>query len=206
MSQVSRLTLTSRTAEQAEAWQASAEGRDMAVTLRPAAHPVGTSVDVVDLFFNTPARRRFLRSEKTEFGHIDELLRRLALSRPDVTLTLRHNGKLVRQYRGLPIHSDEELQQRVAAVCGKEFLSRALHLKSEHHGLTLSGWILQPQATTASSPEVQYFYVNGRMMRDRLITHAIRQGYLEALGLECSPSFLLYLTLDPHLVLSLIHI
>ena len=200
ISSVSRLTLTSRTAEQAEAWQASAEGRDMAVTLRPAAHPVGTSVDVVDLFFNTPARRRFLRSEKTEFGHIDELLRRLALSRPDVTLTLRHNGKLVRQYRGLPIHSDEELQQRVAAVCGKEFLSRALHLKSEHHGLTLSGWILQPQATTASSPEVQYFYVNGRMMRDRLITHAIRQGYLEALGLECSPSFLLYLTLDPHLV------
>ncbi len=197
---VARLTRPSRTAEHAEAWQASAEGRDMAVSLRPAAHPVGTTVDVVDLFFNTPARRRFLRSEKTEFGHIDELLRRLALSRADVSLLLRHNGKLVRQYRAVRGTGLTDLQQRVLAVCGKEFLSQALHLHSEHHGLTLSGWILPPPAVTDSTPEVQYFYVNGRMMRDRLIAHAIRQGYLEALGVECSPSFLLYLQLDPHQV------
>ena len=96
ISSVSRLTLTSRTAEQSEAWQAYAEGREMDVTIKPAAHPIGTTVEVLDLFFNTPARRRFLRSEKTEFGHIDELLRRLALSRFDVAIHLKHNGKLLR--------------------------------------------------------------------------------------------------------------
>ena len=93
ISSVSRLTFTSRTAEQSEAWQAEAQGREMSVTVKPAAHPVGTTVEVVDLFFNTPARRKFMRSEKTEFAHIDELVRRIALSRFDITLILRHNGK-----------------------------------------------------------------------------------------------------------------
>ncbi len=198
ISSVSRLMLTSRPAAQGEAWQASAEGRDMAVELRPAAHPVGTTLDVIDLFFNTPARRKFLRSEKTEFSHIDELLRRLALSRFDVNFTLKHNGKLVRQYRAA--HSVEERQRRVAAACGSPFLSRAMSLASEHLGLALSGWLLPPSEQTDTTPEIQYCYVNGRMMRDKLINHAIRQGYLEALGVECSPSYVLYLTLDPRQV------
>ncbi|MGL4205033.1 MAG: DNA mismatch repair endonuclease MutL [Aeromonadaceae bacterium] len=198
ISSVSRLTLTSRPASQSEAWQASAEGREMAVELRPAAHPAGTTLDVVDLFFNTPARRKFLRSEKTEFSHIDELLRRLALSRFDVSFTLKHNGKLVRQYRAA--HSPEERQRRVALACGAPFLSRAISLSSAHLGLTLSGWLLPPAESTDTTPEIQYCYVNGRMMRDKLINHAIRQGYLEALGVECSPSYVLYLTLDPRQV------
>lgn len=102
ISSVSRLTLTSRTAEQQEAWQAYAEGRDMNVTVKPAAHPVGTTLEVLDLFYNTPARRKFLRTEKTEFNHIDEIIRRIALARFDVTINLSHNGKIVRQYRAVP--------------------------------------------------------------------------------------------------------
>lgn len=199
ISSVSRLTLTSRTPEQAEAWQACAEGREMEVLVRPAAHPVGTTVEVADLFFNTPARRRFLRSEKTEFGHIDDWLRRLALSRFDVSLTLRHNGKVVRQYRPC---SDEPAARarRVAAVCGNHFLAQAIHLDSEHLGLRLHGWIPLPTAAGTPTLATPYFYVNGRVMRDRLITHAIRQGYLEALGTDCAPEFLLYLDLDPRQV------
>ncbi|MGL5121217.1 MAG: DNA mismatch repair endonuclease MutL, partial [Plesiomonas shigelloides] len=99
ISSVSRLTLTSRTAAQSEAWQAYAEGRDMQVTVKPAAHPVGTTLEVLDLFFNTPARRKFLRTEKTELAHIDEVVRRIALARFDVSFILRHNGKVLRQYR-----------------------------------------------------------------------------------------------------------
>lgn len=101
ISSVSRLTLTSRTAEQQEAWQAYAEGRDMDVTVKPAAHPVGTTLEVLDLFYNTPARRKFMRTEKTEFGHIDEIIRRIALARFDVTINLSHNGKVMRQYRAV---------------------------------------------------------------------------------------------------------
>ena len=98
---MARLTLTSRTAEQQEAWQAYAEGRDQAVTVKPAAHPVGTTLEVLDLFYNTPARRKFMRTEKTEFGHIDEVVRRIALARFDVTINLSHNGKVMRQYRAV---------------------------------------------------------------------------------------------------------
>ncbi|KAI3492595.1 hypothetical protein L1887_42899 [Cichorium endivia] len=101
ISSVSRLTLTSRTAAQQEAWQAYAEGRDMDVTVKPAAHPVGTTLEVLDLFYNTPARRKFMRTEKTEFGHIDEIIRRIALARFDVTINLSHNGKVMRQYRAV---------------------------------------------------------------------------------------------------------
>lgn len=195
ISSVSRLTLTSRPEGQSEAWQAFAEGREMAVTLRPAAHPYGTTLEVRDLFFNTPARRKFLKSEKTEFSHVDELIRRLALSRFDVTFLLHHNGKQVRQYR--VARSDEERLRRVAAACGPAFLERALRIDSEHMGLSLSGWLLPPAAPTDTTPDLQYCYVNGRMMRDKLLNHAIRQGYLEAFGSESTPSYVLYLVLDP---------
>lgn len=196
ISSVSRLTLTSRTAGQHEAWQAYAEGRDMTVTVKPAAHPVGTTVEVLDLFFNTPARRRFLRSEKTEFAHIDELLRRLALSRFDVAINLKHNGKLLRQYR--PAQTESQQEQRVVQACGAEFMQAALRIDSEHLGLHLYGW-LAPQPLTAIN-EVQYCYVNGRMIRDKLLNHAIRQAYSECTGTSFQPAYILYLELDPHQV------
>lgn len=117
ISSVARLTLTSRTAEQQEAWQAYAEGRDQEVTVKPAAHPVGTTLEVLDLFYNTPARRKFMRTEKTEFGHIDEIVRRIALARFDVTINLSHNGKAVRQYRAVPEGGQRDLRHAVSRTC-----------------------------------------------------------------------------------------
>lgn len=195
ISSVSRLVLTSRPAEQEQAWQAMAEGRDMAVQLQPASHPVGTTVEVSDLFFNTPARRRFMRTEKTEFGHIDEVLRRIALSRFDVGITLRHNGKPVRQYRAGTLPSQHD--KRLAAVCGPAFVSSALKFDSDHHGLRLWGWLAPPSAARAQ-PDLQYTYVNGRMMRDKLLNHAVRQAYGDRLPAEGHGAFVLYLELDAH--------
>ena len=196
ISSVSRLTLTSRTADQNEAWQAYAEGREMEVTVKPAAHPVGTTVEVLDLFFNTPARRRFLRSEKTEFAHIDELLRRLALSRFDVAINLKHNGKLLRQYR--PAGTEAQQEQRVIQACSAEFMQAAVRVDSEHAGPRLYGWMAPKPLTNIG--EVQYCYVNGRMIRDKLLTHAIRQAYSEFTGMSFQPAYILYLELDPHQV------
>ncbi|MGC9423779.1 DNA mismatch repair endonuclease MutL [Vibrio sp.] len=197
ISSVSRLTLTSRTAAQEEAWSAYSEGRDMAVKLQPAAHPVGTTVEVLDLFFNTPARRKFLRTEKTEFTHIDELVKRIALSRFDVTLTLRHNGNLVRQYRAAKTEAQQE--KRLAAVCGAAFVRHMLRIELEHQGLTLQGWITTPEGARQQS-DLQYCYVNGRMMRDKLINHAIRQSYESSLRADQFATYVLFIELDPHFV------
>ncbi|WP_439835621.1 DNA mismatch repair endonuclease MutL [Aeromonas enteropelogenes] len=197
ISSVSRLTFTSRTAEQAEAWQAQAEGREMSVTVKPAAHPVGTTVEVVDLFFNTPARRKFMRSEKTEFAHIDELVRRIALSRFDVTLILRHNGKVVRQYKAA--NTVPEQERRLAAVCGTPFMHHALAVESEHSDVRLWGWLATPQGARPQN-DLQYTYVNGRMMRDKLINHAIRQAYDELLPADRFAAYVLYIELDPRQV------
>ncbi|HEH9404537.1 TPA: DNA mismatch repair endonuclease MutL [Aeromonas bestiarum] len=197
ISSVSRLTFTSRTAEQSEAWQAQAEGREMQVTVKPAAHPVGTTVEVVDLFFNTPARRKFMRSEKTEFAHIDELVRRIALSRFDVTLILRHNGKVMRQYKAA--NTVPEQERRLAAVCGTPFMHHALAVESEHSDVRLWGWLATPQGARPQN-DLQYTYVNGRMMRDKLINHAIRQAYDELLPADRFAAYVLYIELDPHQV------
>lgn len=197
ISSVSRLTLTSRTATQEQAWAAYSEGREMQVKLQPAAHPVGSTVEVLDLFFNTPARRKFLRTDKTEFTHIDELLKRIALSRFDVTINLRHNGKTIRQYRA----AKTELQQekRLAAVCGAPFVRNMLRVELEHNGLKLFGWITTPEGARQQS-DLQYCYVNGRMMRDKLINHAIRQSYETSLRPEQFATYVLYIELDPHQV------
>ncbi|MDH0347283.1 DNA mismatch repair endonuclease MutL [Aeromonas dhakensis] len=197
ISSVSRLTFTSRTAEQSEAWQAQAEGREMSVTVKPAAHPVGTTVEVVDLFFNTPARRKFMRSEKTEFAHIDELVRRIALSRFDVTLILRHNGKVVRQYKAANTVAEQE--RRLAAVCGSPFMHHALAVESEHSDVRLWGWLATPAGARPQN-DLQYTYVNGRMMRDKLINHAIRQAYDELLPTDRFAAYVLYIELDPRQV------
>lgn len=195
ISSVSRLTLTSRTVAQEEAWSAYAEGRDMAVKLKPAAHPIGTTIDVVDLFFNTPARRKFLRTEKTEFTHIDELLKRIALSRLDITINLRHNGKQVRQYRAA--QTKAQVEKRLAAVCGSNFLQHALEVELEHGELKFHGWISAPEGARAQG-DIQYCYVNGRMMKDKLINHAIRQGYESSLLANQYAAYILFIEINPH--------
>jgi DNA mismatch repair protein MutL len=197
ISSVSRLTLTSNTATQAAAWQASAAGRDMQVDVRPAAHPQGTSIEVLDLFFNTPARRKFLRTDKTEFGHIDELVKRLALSRYDVAWQLTHNGQSVRRLKAAT--TDEQRQKRVATLCGRAFAEQAAFIENQYDNVRLWGWIVQPQACSAQL-QCQYSYVNGRMMRDKLLNHAIRQAYGDRLSDEQQPAFVLYLELDPRQV------
>lgn len=195
ISSVSRLTLTSRTVAQEEAWSAYAEGREMNVKLKPAAHPIGTTIDVVDLFFNTPARRKFLRADKTEFTHIDELLKRIALSRLDVTINLRHNGKMVRQYRAA--QTKPQIEKRLAAVCGANFLQHALEVELEHGELKFHGWISSPEGARAQG-DIQYCYVNGRMMKDKLINHAIRQGYESSLPANQYAAYILFIEINPH--------
>ncbi len=193
ISSVARLTLTSKTHEQESAWQACAQGRDMDVVVQPAAHPTGTTIDVVDLFFNTPARRKFLRTDKTEFSHIEEVIKRIALARFDVAFVLTHNHKIVRQYR--VASTDAQRARRVAQVCGQSFIDHALMVDCQHEGLQLSGWIASPDFSRSQN-DLCYSYVNGRMMRDKLINHAIRQSYQELLPADNYPAFVLFLTLN----------
>jgi DNA mismatch repair protein MutL len=197
ISSVARLSLSSKPKEQIQAWQAHCEGRDMQVQLNPVAHPDGTSVDVVDLFFNTPARRKFLRTEKTEFTHIDEVVRRIALSRFDVSFSLKHNGKLLRKYPAVKAQSTE--LKRLNTICGKEFAEQSIELNSQYQQFELKGWLAQPEQATNQS-DFQYFYVNGRMMRDKLINHAVRQAFEGLIGADLHPAYLLYLTLEPNQV------
>lgn len=197
ISSVARLTLTSKPAAQDAAWQAMAEGRDMHVVVRPASHPDGTSIEVRDLFFNTPARRRFLKSDKTEFSHIEELVQRLALSRFDVEWILTHNGQTVRH---LPIATTQAHQQkRLQVLLGKAFAQHAVWLESRYDSMELTGWLL-PAAACGSQLLAQYSYVNGRMMRDRLLNHAIRQSYGVDFPSTLQPGFVLFLTVDPNQV------
>ena len=194
ISSVSRLTLSSKPEQQEAAWQAFAQGRDMAVEVKPVAHPSGTTIEVKDLFFNTPARRKFLRTEKTEFSHIDELIKRIALSRFDVSITLTHNEKVVRQYR--PKTEPAQAITRVAQVVGKAFAEQGLHIQSGEAGLQLHGWVLP----VGSANTTQYTYVNNRMMRDKLILHAIRQAFEEVSGEQELPGFVIYIDIDPRQV------
>ncbi|GAA6941459.1 DNA mismatch repair endonuclease MutL [Helicobacter pylori] len=195
ISSVSRLTLTSRTAEQNEAWQVYAQGRDMETTIQPASHPVGTTVEVANLFFNTPARRKFLRSEKTEFSHIDEVIRRIALAKFNISFTLTHNGKVLRQYKSAV--TNEQKLKRVAAICGDDFIQNALQIDWKHDDLHLSGWVATPHFHRPQN-DFNYCYVNGRMVRDKIITHAIRQAYADYLTNEQYPAFVLFIDLNPN--------
>lgn len=197
ISSVARLTMTSRTADAEQAWQVETEGRDMDALVQPAAHPVGTSVEVRDLFFNTPARRKFLRAEKTEFDHLQEVIKRLALARFDVAFHLRHNGKTVFALHEAP---DEITRaRRVASVCGPAFLEQALPIEVERNGLHLWGWVGLP-TFSRSQADLQYFYVNGRMVRDKLVAHAVRQAYRDVLFNGRHPTFVLFLEVDPAVV------
>jgi DNA mismatch repair protein MutL len=194
ISSVARLTLTSRTRDAEQAWQVETEGRDMAPRVQPAAHPVGTSVEVRDLFFNTPARRKFLKTEKTEFDHLQEVIRRLALARFDVGFHLRHNGKSI-----LSLHEaqdDTARARRVAAICGPGFLEQALPIEVERNGLHLWGWVGLP-TFSRSQADLQYFFVNGRAVRDKLVAHAVRQAYRDVLFNGRHPTFVLFFEVDP---------
>lgn len=197
ISSVSRLTLTSCAQGSKEAWAVEVEGREMAAHISPAAHPAGTTVEVRDLFFNTPARRKFLRTEKTEFGHLEEALKRLALSRYDVAFSLRHNGRVIHQLR----EADSAIAQekRVASLLNQEFINSAVHIDTEVAGVRLQGWVGLPTFSRAKA-DMQYFFVNGRVVRDRLVAHAIKQAYRDVLYGGRHSAFALYLTLDPKLV------
>ncbi|MCG7604788.1 MULTISPECIES: DNA mismatch repair endonuclease MutL [unclassified Halomonas] len=198
ISSVSRLELISNAEEDPRlGWRVVAEGRGMEARVTPAPHPRGTSVSVRDLFFNTPARRKFLRTEKTEFAHVEEAFRRQALSRYDIAWVLKHNQKVVHQ---LPQgDSPASRERRIASLLGKNFIEHARYIEREAGGLRLSGWVGLP-THSRSQADQQYFFVNGRVVRDRLVAHAVRQAYRDVLYNGRHPVFVLYLELDPDVV------
>ena len=191
ISSVSRLTLTSKPKEQPQAWQAIAEGAQMDVQLKPAAHPDGTSIEVVDLFFNTPARRKFLRTGKTEFQHIENIVKRIALTRPDVHFELKHNQKICCRY---PVV--QNLMKRIEQVCGKSMLPNCVQVDYRFDGVTLSGWCSKLGHGQATR-DLQYTFVNGRMMKDKLLAHALRQVYEDTLPPQTFACYVLYLQVSP---------
>jgi DNA mismatch repair protein MutL len=193
---VSRFRLLSRLAEAEHAVALSIEGGSIG-ELEPAQHPPGTAVEVRDLFYNVPARRRFLRAERTEFAHIDELLRTLALAHMDRHLRLVHNGKVVRQYRAAGEAAGR--LRRLGETLGEGFASQCLAIEHEGAGLHLVGWLGLPTASRSQADQ-QYFFVNGRAVRDRVVAHAVRQAYADVLFHGRHPAFVLYLTLDPRRV------
>ncbi|MEM9209002.1 MAG: DNA mismatch repair endonuclease MutL [Pseudomonadota bacterium] len=190
---VSRLELTSRVAGADSAWQITAEnGRLSPAT--PAPHPLGTTVDVHDLFYNTPARRKFLRTERTEFGHIDRWLRRLALARPDVAFLVTHNRRTVLE---LPPAATEDLAlERVARICGDAFASQAVRLDRDTDDIAFAGWIGLP-TFNRSQPDLQFWFVNGRSVSDKTLAHAVRHAYRDVLFHGRYPAYVLYLSMDP---------
>jgi DNA mismatch repair protein MutL len=194
ISSVSRLHLTSQAEGEVEAWRVETEGKDMSTSVRPASHPKGTTIDVRDLFFNTPARRKFLRTEKTEFNHLEEVVKRLALSRYDTGFRLSHNGKQIYDLR--PVTDQLHAEHRLASLLGKKFIENALTIDVEAAGLRLWGWIGLP-TFSRSQADLQYFFVNGRVVKDKLVAHAVRQAYRDVLYNGRHPTFVLYLELDP---------
>ncbi|MGV6810275.1 MAG: DNA mismatch repair endonuclease MutL [bacterium] len=194
---ISRLSLSSCSRGESQAWSLIAAYGDEQATPEPCAHPQGTTVDVKDLFFNVPARRKFLKTEKTEFRHIDDLVKKLALSRFEVSFELNHNGR--NSLRLLPALDQTARDRRVAHVCGSEFLKQSLFVDYEAAGLHLSGWIARP-TFSRSQADLQYFYVNGRIIRDKLVNHAIRQAYQDVLYHGRYSAYVLFLRVPPELV------
>lgn len=189
---VSRLSLTSRLATMSHAWKISAEAND-GEQIQPAALDVGSIVEVNDLYFNTPARRKFLKTEATEFAHCEEVFRRIALSRPEITFTLQHNGKVVARYAA------GDLTKRIQDVLGAEFAQHAFAVQQQAAGLSIAGMCAKP-TFSRSARDSQYVFVNGRFVRDKVINHAIRQAYQDVLHHERHPAYALFVELDPKLV------
>jgi len=197
ISSVARLTLISRTPEADCAWRVSADGTETDFDPQPDPHPPGTTVDVRDLFYNTPARRKFLKAEKTEFAHIETLIKRMALSRFEMGFKLTHNQKEVFNLKAAL--TDEQQEQRISDVCGTAFIENSVKIDFAASGLQLSGWVGLP-TFSRSQQDMQFFYVNGRLVKDKLVSHAVKQAYQDVLYQGRHPVFVLYLALDPALV------
>jgi DNA mismatch repair protein MutL len=190
---VSRFALTSRTAAEPHGWRVGGAGAADGLPPQPAAQPPGTMIEVRDLFFNTPARRKFMRAESAEFRHLEQLVRRLSLSRLDLSIMLRHNGRRALE---LAAATDEAgFAARVAAVCGDDFLASAVAIDEQRTGLRLWGWAALP-AFARAQPDMQFLYVNGRIVRDKLLGHALRRAYADALHSTRYPAYVLFLELD----------
>jgi len=189
---VSRMELTSRRSDDRHAWRIASEGPTLTAP-EPATLPRGTHIDVRELYFNTPARRKFLKSEQTEFAHCEEAFRRIALSRPDVAFSLTHNGRVRLQVKPQP------LAARVAAVLGDDFGNGALEVDESGGQIAIRGAISSPSHARGTR-DAQYFFVNGRCIRDKLVAHAIRQAYADVLHHDRHPAFVLFLEIDPQLV------
>jgi DNA mismatch repair protein MutL len=193
---VSQFAITSRPAGQPHAQRIESEAGRLGAP-RPAQHPDGTTVEVRELFYCVPARRRFLKAERTEFGHVDELLRTLALARLERSFRLSHNGRQVRHYRGAD--DDAGRLRRLAEALGESFAGQCLAVAQEAAGMRLAGWIGLPTASRSQADQ-QYFFVNGRAVRDRVVAHAVRQAYADVLFHGRHPAYVLYLDLDPRRV------
>lgn len=206
MAAVAQVAVTSLTAEGEHAWKIeSIDG--MQSEAIPAAHTQGTSIEMRELYFNTPARRKFLKSESTEFAYCEETFKRIALSRPDVSFSLQHNARMVWQLpaTNLPTlgNNDTERaaasQQRITSILGKEFAQNAIQIERKAAGLHLYGTVTQP-AYSKATRDSQYFFLNGRFIRDKVVTHAIRQAYQDILHHQRHPAFVLFLDMPPELV------
>jgi DNA mismatch repair protein MutL len=193
---VSRLSVTSRVAGSEHGWQVTCDGGELGAP-RPAAHAFGTTIEVRDLFFNTPARRKFQRSPRTEAGHVDAVLKNLALARFDVEFRFKTPERTLWH---LPAADDRAAQEkRIADVCGAEFLQHARYFSRTIEGLELHGWLAAP-SFSRSQPDLQFTFVNDRFVRDKVLRHAVRLGYQDVLFQARQPAFVLYLTLDPRRV------
>ncbi|KUJ72240.1 DNA mismatch repair protein MutL [Thiomicrospira sp. WB1] len=190
ISSVSRCALTSRTANQSAAWKIQVDGNGQWGEPEPVAHPQGTRVEVRDLFYNTPARKKFLRQERTEFSHIEQLVRRVMLSRPDVAIKLVHNQKTVRQVA--PVTDEVSERQRLSHLMGAPFVDNALKLAFDAQSMQLSGWVAQPSFNRAQA-DMQYLFVNGRIVRDRLLSYAVKQAYADVMYHGRHPAYVLFL-------------
>ncbi|MCS4505162.1 DNA mismatch repair endonuclease MutL [Arhodomonas aquaeolei] len=190
---VSRLCITSRASGEEHAWRLEVQDGE-AGEPAPAPHPAGTTVEVRELFHRTPARRKFLRAERTEFRHVQELVRRMAMSHPGVAVNLEHNGRTAMQ---LPAAGNRAAWgQRLAELTGRAFVDQSLFLETEAAGMRLWGWLGLPTASRGQA-DLQYVYLNGRMIRDRLISHALRRAYADLLFKDRHPAYVLYLEIDP---------
>ncbi len=197
ISSVSKLILTSRAINEECAWCIKADGTEADFEPQPAPHPLGTTVEVRDLFYNTPARRKFLKTEKTEFSHIETLLRRMALSRFETHFVFNHNQREIFNLR--PANDLVEQEQRISKIFGSAFIENAVQIDFQSSGLSLTGWVGLPTFSRSQS-DMQFFYVNGRLIKDRLVSHAVKQAYQDVLYHGRHPVFSLYLQLDPALV------
>ena len=190
---VSRMLLSSRTGDDTHAWQVKVDNGKIG-DVSPASGAPGTRVEIRDLFYNVPARRKFLRTDRTEFSHVDELVKRFALARADVAFQLQHDNRVVRQFPRAGNAGD--VQARLEAVLGPEFVEHALDINQQRGALGLNGWVAEPRYNRAQADR-QYFFVNGRVIRDRLVAHAIRQAFSDVLFHGRHPAFVLYLDVPP---------